>query len=277
MTDISVGDDVYAYNLSGGGDTTCTGNGYAVGAASPAVYAITGTVTTGMTVQYQIATQPSAGSANCIINNGAGFPKYITFQSNTWLSPNQSTIQNGQTWQQEIGNQIFNNVWADNDSGYNSDVNCNGATKEGTLSFACWDANTFQFYSNVMTGRNSAYWSVVSCPGGNCTNAFPATVNCAGSSADPTCLGYEGFMGSSPTVTYPAGACVYDGSNPFNCPLMALPWANNFTYTDVSYVGSSSYSTQGVNTTQLNNAMTQTEYVCPAGGNCGAHGPYPDN
>jgi hypothetical protein len=44
-------------------------------------------------------------------------------------------------------------------------------------------------------------------------------------------------MGSSPALTYPTGACAYDGSDPFNCPLKALPWANNFTYTDVSYVG----------------------------------------
>ena len=107
-------------------------------------------------------------------------------------------------------------------------------------------------------------------------NAFPLSVNCSGATADPTCLGYAGFLGPSPTVTYPSGACTYDGSNPFNCALMALPWANNFVYTDVSYAASSFYPTQGVNTTQLGTAMTQTKYVCPAGANCGTHGPYPD-
>ncbi len=88
-------------------------------------------------------------------------------------------------------------------------------------------------------------------------------------------MGYAGFMGPSPAVTFPAGPCAAADA-PFNCPLMALPWANNFTLSDVSYVGSSSYPTSGVNTTQLQNAMTQTEYVCPAGAHCGTHGPYPE-
>ncbi len=276
MTDISVGDDVYASNV-GGGDATCTTNGYAVGATS-ATYAIAGTITTGLTVVYQVATRPSSSSANCIINNGAGFPKYTTVQNNTFLSPNIFDIQAGTgVWWQPISNYFFNNVWADNDSGNFSDLFCSSSPPGGTTSFACWDANTFEFYGNVLQGRTSSKWSVVNCPGGSCANAFPATVNCSGTSADPTCLGYAGFMGSSPSVTYPSGACVYDGSNPFNCPLMALPWANNLTYTDVSYVDSSTYSTQGANTTQLNTAMTQNEYVCPAGANCGPHGPYPDN
>jgi hypothetical protein len=277
MTDISVGDDVYASNV-GGGDTTCTTNGYAVGATS-ATYAITGTITTGLTVVYSLPAgqQPSAPSANCTINNGAGFPKFTTLQNNTFLSPNIFNIVAGANWWLPISNYFFNNVFADNDNGHVSNVFCNSFTYEGTAAFPCWDGNTFEFYQNVLQGRSSANWSVVNCPGGSCVNAFPASVNCSGASADPSCLGYAGFMGLSPTVTYPSGACVYDGSNPFNCPLMALPWANNFTYTNVSYVGSSSYSTQGVNTTQLDTAMTQTEYVCPTGANCGTHGPYPDN
>ena len=276
MTDISVGDDVYASNV-GGGDTTCVTNGYAVGATS-ATYAITGTITTGLTVVYPVATQPSASTANCIINNGAGFPKFTTVQNNTFLSPNVIDIQPEQQWWQSVSNDFVNNVFADNDSGLQSDAFCaTSSNGEGTPSFPCWGNNTFEFYQNVMMGRNSAKWNVVNCPGGACSNSFPATVNCTGSSADPTCLGYTGFMGSFPTITYPSGACVFDGSNPFDCPLMALPWANNFTYTNVSYVGSSSYLTQGVNTTQLNTAMTQTEYVCPIGANCGTHGPYPDN
>jgi hypothetical protein len=275
MTDISVGDDVYASNV-GSGDTTCSTNGYAVGATS-ATYATAGTITTGLTVVYQVSTQPTATSANCIINNGAGFPKYTTFQNNTVLSPNVVDIEAVNQWWQPISNDFYSNVYADNDAGKGSDLDCNAISSgEGTPSFACWDSNTFEFYSNVLATRNPANWSVVNCPGGTCVNYFPTTVNCANSTADPTCLGYAGFMGSNPALTYPTGACAYDGSNPFNCPLMALPWANNFTYTDVYYVGNSSYSAQGVNTTTLNNVMTETEYVCPSGGNCGTHGPYPD-
>ncbi|MFY9906748.1 MAG: hypothetical protein WAK62_16460, partial [Terriglobales bacterium] len=275
MTDISVGDDVYASNV-GGGDTSCTTNGYAVGATS-ATYATVGTITTGLTVTYQVPTQPTAATANCIINNGAGFPKDTTFQNNTVLSPSVIDIEAANQWWQPISNDFYNNVFADNDTGKGSDLDCVPISAgEGSPSFACWDSNTFAFYSNVLTTRHPSNWSAVNCPGGSCTNYFPTSVNCVGAAADPTCLGYAGFMGPSPAVTYPTGACAYDGSNPFNCPLMALPWANNFTYTDVSYVGSSSYSTQGVNTSVLNTVMTQTEYVCPSGDNCGTHGPFPD-
>ena len=276
MTDIAVGDAVYSSNV-GGGDTSCTANGYAAGTAGGSItYAAAGTVTTGLTVVYQVATQPTAGTANCILNNGAGFPKFVTFQNNTVLSPNVFAIQADNGWQYSINNEIFANVFADNDSGLSSDINCTSEAQEGTSSFGCWDSNTLVFYRNVLTSRNAANWSVVNCPGGSCVNSFPSSVNCASTIADGTCLGYAGFMGSSPSVTYPAGACVYDGANPFNCPLMALPWANNLTYSDVSYVGSSSYSTQGVDTTKLGTAMTQTEYVCPTGAVCGTHGPYPD-
>jgi len=232
-------------------------------------------VTTGLTVVYQVATQPSASSANCLISNGAGFPKYTTIQNNTLLSPNLSAITAYNQWWQSIGDYFFQNVFAVNDSQLTADAYCSGFS-EGSASFACWDLNTFEFYSNVLEGRSSANWSVVNCPGGSCSNSFPTTVNCSGSTATAGCLGYTGFMGSSATVTYPSGACS-NANAPFNCPLMSLPWANNLTLGDLSYVGTSSYSTQGVNTTQLDTAMTQTEYVCPTGANCGTYGPYPDN
>jgi hypothetical protein len=276
-------------------DTSCSATGYDVGASGPAVLAQAGTITTGLTVAYTNSGSADTSSAShCIIDNAAGFPAYVTYQNNTVLSPNITAIQNGQAWQQELGNYLFNNVWADNDSSHNSDVNCNGATGEGTLSFACWDSATFEFYGNVMTGRSTSFWPTSPvdplglCSTG-CNNSLPQSglggtgsgtgVNC-GTVVNSGCMGYVGFTGATPTVSYPTGQC--GGSfAPFNCPLMALPWTNNFIYTDVSYLSTSSYSTQGVNTTQLNNAMTQTEYVCPAGPVtpplCGTHGPYPDN
>src|ERR1019366_4379125 len=142
------------------------------------------------------------------------------------------------------------------------------------LAFASWDPGSFQFYHNVMKGRSSGNWSAVNCPGGTCINAFPMTVNCSSSTADTSCLGYSGFMGSSPTVTYPSGACS-DGNAPFNCPLMALPWANNFTLSNLTYDPTSSYKGQGVNPRQLSNAMTQSKYVPPVGAIVGT-GPKPD-
>jgi hypothetical protein len=270
MLDISVGDGVYAINVTG--DTTCTGNGYATG-STVANYAVAGTVPTGLTVKYQLTSAPT-GTATCLINNGAGTPRFVTLQGNTFLSPQVFDINPFTIWRQSISNWFHDNVFADNDAGTTSDV-YSGGTHEGTLGFAPWDPASFQFYHSVMQGRNPSNWSVVNCPGGTCTNTFPTTVNCSGSTADATCLGYSGFMGSSPTVAYPSGACS-NANAPFNCPLMALPWANNLTLSNLNYVGSSSYSTLGVNTGQLINAMTQTKYVCPVGANCGTHGPYPD-
>jgi hypothetical protein len=281
MTDIVPGDDVYTYNTCsgtgcvGGGDVTCATNGYAVGSTS-ATYAIAGTVTTGLIIKYpNNGLDDSSGATQCMTNNGAGFPKYTTIQNNTILAPNLSAITAYNTWWQPISNLFWNNVFATNDPSNVSDVYCsnNGG---GTVAFACWDNNTFEFYLNVLTGRNPSAWSVVNCPGANCANSFPTTVNCSGSTATAGCLGYTGFMGPTPAVTYPTGSCA-NGNAPFNCPLMALPWANNLTLSDLSYVGTSSYSTQGVDTTKVNTAMTQTEYVCPTGATCGTHGPYPDN
>lgn len=284
MTDIAVGDDVYASNI-GGGDTTCVTNGYAVGALT-AVKAITGTIQTGLTVVYPLSTQPTASTANCLINNGAGFPKATTVQNNTVFCVNVCDLQAEQQFWQPINNFFFNNVWADNDSGHTSDHTCAPiGGGEGTPSFVCWDNTTFEFYHNVLTGRNSANWSVINCPGGSCSNAFPPNgaggtvggsnggVNCP-TTPNANCMGYVGFTGASPLVIYPSVSCSISNA-PVNCPLMAPPWASNFTLSDIAYAAGSSYSSQGVNLTQLTTAMTQNQYVCPVGASCGG-GPQPD-
>lgn len=162
---------------------------------------------------------------------------------------------------------------------------------EGLTSLPCWDTSTLSFYSNVLVGRAAAQWTVagttLNCPSPGCgsfPNFVPAGggpggagggVNCSGS---PTvnCMGYTGFEGGSPTVTFPTGPCVYDGSDPTDCPLMALPWSNNFTLSDVAYDAASSYKTEGVDTSKVTDAMTKGKYVCPTGANCGSTGPFQD-
>jgi hypothetical protein len=272
MINIAVGDGVYAFDT---GDGTCAAQGYLTGSTA-ANYAVAGTVATGLTVVYNLASVPTGNTAFCRVSNAAGVPRNVTVQNNTFLANNVFSIDIFNQWHQPINNYFHDNVFADNDAGTNSDVHGDSPAGEGTVAFQSWDPASFQYYHNVMQGRASANWSVMNCPGGACANAFPSTVNCSSSTADATCLGYAGFMGSSPTITYPSGACS-NANAPFNCPLMALPWANNLTLSNLNYVGSSSYSTQGVNPGQLTNAMTQSQYVCPAGANCGAHGPYPDS
>ena len=220
---------------------------------------------TGLTVVYQVAAQPSASSANCIINNGAGFPKYNTVQNNTFMAANAFNIEVTNQWWQPISNHFVNNVFADNDSGKSSDFFCVPISAgEGYPSYPCMDANTFEFYGNVLTGRTASNWN-------------------SGTAVDPLNLCTSGCANIFPALSgsYPTGSC--GGSTgagqtavaPFDCPLMALPWSNNFSLSNLSSMGGS-YAAQGVNATQLNQAMTQTEYVCPAGANCGTHGPYPD-
>lgn len=277
MTAIAVGDGVRAYDV-GGGDTTCTANGYSAGTNS-SVVAFTGTIVTGLTVVYQIQTQPSQPTANCLISNQVGLPKNLVVRNNTFLSPNYMAITAFANWYQSINNTFNDNVFISNDSGNHSHMYCTGKGG-GAGSLVCWDLNTLKFYHNVMPQANAANWTgaVVNCPSGACINSFPATVNCPTATADATCVGYSGFMGGAPSVTYPTGSCVYDGSNYFNCPLMALPWANNLTIDNLSYVGSSLFSTQGVDITALKNAFARTKYVCT--GACGdgsaGHHPYPD-
>jgi len=261
MTDISIGDGIYAYNV-GGGDTTCATNGYAAGGYGTApVYAISGTITTGLTVVYQIATQPSASSAACILDNGSGQPRFITLQNQTELCPGPCSLQLDNTWQHSVNNQIFNNVWVDNDPAHASYMHCMGIY-EGMTSLECWDMGTLQFYNNVLEGRDASYWGgttgVVPVPG------IPST----------QANNYIPAQTSAWSAATGGGSCVYDGSNPFNCPLMALPWANNFTLGNVAAMTGS--VTQGASIPQVSNAMTQTQYQCPSGANCGAHGPYPD-
>lgn len=125
------------------------------------------------------------------------------------------------------------------------------------------------------------------CSGSNCWNevwpggSTPADLSPnADCSAGPVsgCMGWTGFTVTGGSgLTFPAGACTYDGSNPLNCPLMGAPWGSNFSLNDLVPLSGSSYTTEGVNVPSMVTAFTQTEYVCPNGANCGTHGPYPDN
>jgi hypothetical protein len=55
---------------------------------------------------------------------------------------------------------------------------------------------------------------------------------------------------NDPQFVESKGACS-NANTPFNCPMIALPWANDLTLSNLNYVGSRSYSGQGVNINQL--------------------------
>jgi|HubBroStandDraft_1064217.scaffolds.fasta_scaffold00268_10 hypothetical protein len=280
ILDLNPGAGIYAYN--------CSTSGYEAGGASGInAYAIAPTAPASLSVYYELAAEPSASSATCTVNNIAGFPQNVTIQGNTFLSPARFAIQSFYSTQHYINNWFFGNVFADNDSGHTSDIFCDqgndeegtGGTNPANSSFACWDQNTLEVYNNQFMGRNCSYWNqqagtcsmngsgvayatavdpLAQCTGTSCANLFPA-------------LNTEEEWSTS--LCSAANA-------PFNCPQMALPWANNFTLTGAgstnSLAGMTGGYSQGVNVTQLQTALTQTAYQCPAGANCGMHGPYPD-
>lgn len=266
MTDIAIGDGVYTHDC-----TDPTFNTGATGDGIPTFNpALSPTDPLGLTVYYANA---GSGSATCILENSAGWPSSMSITNITALSDSSTAINSNGQAGQHFRNQFLHNVFAE--TGANADLTCSGAN-EGTGSTAaakCWDAgltSTFQFFDSVLQGRSSGLWPVL--PLGSPINFFPTTVTCSGATADPTCLGWTGFMSG---VSFPTANCPYSSPNPLNCPLMAAPWSSNLSLTSITPVATSSYKTQGANLTNLQNAFSQTIYVCPVGVNCGT-GPKPD-
>lgn len=261
ITDISVGDNVYAHD--------CTNAAYNVGSTSSTLATADSTNPAGLTVSYSNPGADDNTGVTCQIENNSGFPKNASFQNNTLLALRVMSANSGGTYKQHYSNWFVHNVFV-MPSGNNAVLTCTSVGGQGTAVYACWDQPTFRLFDNVMQGRTSSQWSVV--PADQPANAFPATVTCSGATADATCLGYSGYMSGA---SFPSSACTYDGSNPYNCPMMAAPWSSNFDLTKITPVATSAYSSEGVDLTSLQNAFTSTQYTCPAGASCGS-GPYPD-
>lgn len=264
IADISVGDGLYVHNCSGGslGNPTL----FQVGATSRTA-AIVPTSPTG-DVYYANAGSDDSG-VSCQLENSAGLPANTTFQHNTVLASKVMSIGSNGIASQHFQNQFFSNVFA-MPSGNNAVLTDSDVGGQGTAVYAAWDSGTFKFYDQIMQGRTSGQWSVS--PSGSAVNAFPTTVTCSGATADATCLGYSSYMSG---VSFPNSACTFDGSNALNCPLMSAPWSTNFDLSKILPVATSSYASQGVNLTTLQNAFTATQYTCPAGAGASCT-PFPD-
>lgn len=267
MVDLAAGDYVYTHD--------CTISGYNVGATSP-VAVVAPTVATGLDVYYP---STATGAATCLLENNAGFPRNTTFQHNTVLSSRVMSISGSSLDKQFANNYFMHNLFAMT-TGNGAVLTCTAVGGQGTAVYACWDGSTFQFFDNAIEGSaqanacgdntRSCQWSVV--PGGSTPNKFASSVTCAGATADPTCLGFTSYMSGT---TFPNATCIYDGSNPTDCGLMALPWSSNFSLSMIVMVGTSSYLNEGADLTALQSAFTSTQYTCPAGASCGT-GPKPD-
>ena len=266
ITNIAVGDGLYVTDPG----SSCTG--FVTTSPTTPVKAISGTLPYGTGASMTVAWSSSTvGSANCLISNAPGPPNGVTFQNNTLLAINGYAITNfGRSWW-PINNWFWNNVFADNPAGVASDIECNnpvgGGFGEGTKAFTCWDSTTLEVYKNAFMGHCASNWGGSGCAAG-------ATAP----QVDPLSQCSSGCINSFPALAggYPSGSCTYDGSNPLNCPMMALPWSTNFSLSNVATMSGNPPPTQGVNITTLTTTATANIYTCPAGLSCGAHGPYPD-
>ena len=281
--DMSPGDGTYISSCwntnTNTADTT-----YLAGGAS-FVAAGSGTSPTSLVVSFpNTGADDSTGYVVCDLGNDAGHPTNSTFAGNTVLTPTGLSLNSGGTARQHVGNQLTGNAFATPVGQSPFAFTCSHVTGEGNNALSeCWDINNLTEYGNLIVNQTSGTAPVVNSSytdvwtngtlGTGTANLSPN----AGCSAGPVtgCMGWAGWTVTGGSgLTFPTGACVYDGSNPLNCPLMGPPWSTNFTLSDLVLLAGSSYA--ATNITTINTAATQTEFVCPAGANCGTHGPWPD-
>lgn len=250
-------------------DTSCTDNGYVP--TNNVGIAIAPTLATGLDAYYS---NSGAGSpaAKCLINNDSGLPAYTSFENNTIVVPQDVAIVSlGVNWQHRH-NTITKNIFVS--SGAHVNIFCNAVPSgEGDAALnACWDVATLIEGDNILVGRAAVDWDSVF--GGAGPNiAFPplSTVSCSAALADPSCLGFTKFVSG---LTFPTAACTYDGTNPYNCPLQMLPWADNVRRTDFKLLPSSSYVLKGADIDTMGTRMVETTYQCPTGVDCGSPLPF---
>jgi hypothetical protein len=281
MTDMNAGDPVYTLNCSGGNNPTS----YQAGATS-FTPSISPTSPTSLNVYYNNAGTNDSSGTICELENNSGHPNGSILTNNTVLTPTGEQIISGGTYRQHYNNQLTHNIFTAPAGTTSLGFTCNNIPGEGNVPLSdCWDTANLASYDNLIVNQSASPPAVL-CSGNNCySEVFPSgstPPNLSPNSDCPagplsSCMGWTGFTvtGGSGN-TFPTGPCSYDGSNPYNCPLMALPWNNNFSLSELVPLSGSSYTTEGANIPAINTALIRTQYVCPAGSNCGTPGPYPD-
>lgn len=269
VTDISVGDGVYVRNCTLGTNPAA----FQVG-SSGIVPALAPTNPGGLDVYYSNPGPDDASGTKCLLENGNGYPKGLTFSYSTFLSQRIMSLGIGPGINAQLLNNQYNHNIFGMPAGNNAVLTCSTIGGQGSATYACLDPATFQFFDNIMPFRTISQWPTS--PLSSTANIGNPTLNaitCPGVTADNTCMGFTGFMNG---VTFPLVDCTFNGLDPNNCPMMALPWSSNFDLSKLVMVPSSLFQTQGADLTVLQPAFTSSLYVCPVGVNCGPHGPYPD-
>jgi hypothetical protein len=239
--------------------TTCTaGSATSIGPA--AISADPDSVT----VVYPNPGTPNASTVCTTIKNIQGTPDGLLLDHNTvactgncLLSSSAGSAAAAFTFHRS--NRITNNIFTLTGTlgGFKE-----AGLAEGTASEATYELGTFEFHHSVITKRPSSnyteYPSGLLCSDANATCWFPSAIECSGSTADASCVGYSGFMSGVPYNINPAD------------------------YHDFNLHSTSLYKTTrkasdgtplGADISLIDSKLDATQYVCD--GPCGA-GPFPD-
>jgi uncharacterized repeat protein (TIGR02543 family) len=275
MHNISVGGGINLSNCSGGSYAAY----YNVGATS-FFPAISPTNPAGLTFTFVDTNSggPSGSDTSgtiCDLADDVGHPYGSIFVQNTVLTTNGVNVESGNSTRQQYNNTMSHNTFAGPPGLANSvfGFTCGGISQEGNAAWPCWDGllneadnlivnqsggsapATLSYYSN--TYINSALTN-------NGTTCNPPLTNCSpvsGSGSGAAYMNWTGSLWNSSATLLP---CVYDGSNPLNCPLDMPPFSTNFSLTNLVPLGGSSYSSQQAQVANILAAEIQTQYACQA-------------
>jgi hypothetical protein len=202
-TGIAAGDPVQVNSCV---DTTFNTNPLSMGplAVSPTVF-------DGATVAYLNSGTPSATTTGCVINNGQGWPRYLTYDHNTEIidatgASTPYSVGGGSTWELSRNLAYTNGIAV----GGGPNATFGEGTRTLTKGF---DGTTLTFHHNAYPNRDGlavcpghttpaaggiaacyAEWDTIGVQTTPTTIWGTQTPNCSGASPDPTCIGFVGGL-----------------------------------------------------------------------------------
>jgi len=271
QTDINVGDHIVITGCKDTSFNTPTGrvSGAHIGPLlGPA--ALAGTLFNALTVVYSDngTGGASESSGKCQLNYLQGWPYYLLYTHNTFITDKAQAISSN------IGSQgpnyAANNLFRDSitlGGGWNNAYVGEGTNTEKwnwdinslTADHLLWPTRSASSYTEY--GNNPGYPDLVGCTGSGCnpprTMFFPTTAHCNRQASTSACIGFSGAMGLS------------------SMPLALTDYHGYALRSDSAFHNTASDATDyGANISAIDAAETQTTYVCPY--ICGTPGPFPD-
>jgi hypothetical protein len=235
----------------------CSDSSFDTGTPTPPVQVISSNPDTLGPIVYANAGSANASATGCTMYYKMGWPRDTRIEHNTIVvnASGAKGLQFGSGKVFAMNFKLVNNIISA-PAGYGIYCASNG---EGTTAEACSDTSTATYDYNVIPGRTAS--SYTQWPGGAhppTTMWFPANVACSGSSADSSCVGFAGLMGTS---TYTTNLADYHGYALHPSSLYKAGAARQ----------ASDGKDLGADIAAIDAALSRIKYVC--GSACGA-GPY---